>query len=570
VERARRRGSDLVWLVPATLVLLLCTVFALVALAPAVREPLTHATGVGFAALLAYALWCVGRACPNAPATRRFWQTLAVGLCCYALGMVLDLLGALTQALIHPTARPGTAFVFPIAGLIMLVAMFRYPTTAQTRGERLTVALDGGIVLLGSAAFLWYFSVSLAWVPGAGVSVLMNALAVPVSTLLAGFAVLKIAFLGTRVVCRTTLALFGASVACSIVGSSLQAFGADPLLALGIAVGALAHISAIVGAFVQYRHNWDSVRPGTGGDRTAGLSAHGATMPRRLSSVLPYGAVAAAFVLLFTALRNSLGWRQSGVLAAFGMLLCVVVIRQLVALRENRRLLENNERLAARLRQQAWYDQLTGLPNRAHYTDHVQRTLRRCRVTGGTVAMLLIDLDDFKEVNDTLGHAAGDELLRVMAERLGGAIDGMGTVFRLGGDEFVAIIEDANRAVVATLADTLVRVVAEPVPLHDQSVLVGASIGVRLVDGSRPVAAEELLRSADIAMYEAKAAGKGEWRIAAPSRPTPGDRYSTRFTPASSTGRRAVDDRGLVHRVPLAQQAVGSRPQRHGGENETE
>jgi len=164
--------------------------------------------------------------------------------------------------------------------------------------------------------------------------------------------------------------------------------------------------------------------------------------------------------------------------------------------------------LERQLTHQAFHDSLTGLPNRALFVDRVQHSLDRSRRDGSTAAVLFIDLDDFKTVNDSLGHAAGDELLLAVGERLRGAIRAFDTTARLGGDEFAILLEDVRDTHEAVeTAQRVLDAIGCPLLLQGQAVTVGASIGVAVADDGVKVG--ELVRNADAAMYTAKASGKG-------------------------------------------------------------
>ena len=160
------------------------------------------------------------------------------------------------------------------------------------------------------------------------------------------------------------------------------------------------------------------------------------------------------------------------------------------------------------LQHQALHDSLTGLPNRALILDRIDRMLARSRRERTEVAALFLDLDNFKDINDTLGHRAGDELLVSVGIRLNSAVRANDTVGRLGGDEFVVLADGVSlEAGVDVVAERLLDVMATPfiisaskVPLH-----VSASIGIAEGDRATP---EALLQDADIALYQAKAAGK--------------------------------------------------------------
>jgi diguanylate cyclase (GGDEF)-like protein/PAS domain S-box-containing protein len=168
--------------------------------------------------------------------------------------------------------------------------------------------------------------------------------------------------------------------------------------------------------------------------------------------------------------------------------------------------------LERRLRHLAFHDALTGLCNRELFQDRLDLALRRARREHRHVAVLLCDLDDFKNVNDTHGHATGDAFLRHVADRLLGAARDSDTVARLGGDEFAIVCEGIERTQDAVeVARRILTATAEPVTISDREFLVGVSLGIAIDDGSR--SAEELLRDADIALYEAKADGKQRWAL---------------------------------------------------------
>jgi diguanylate cyclase (GGDEF)-like protein/PAS domain S-box-containing protein len=164
------------------------------------------------------------------------------------------------------------------------------------------------------------------------------------------------------------------------------------------------------------------------------------------------------------------------------------------------------------LRHQAFHDPLTGLANRALFSDRVEHALVRGAVDA-QAAVLFLDLDDFKAVNDTLGHPAGDALLVGVGARLLGALSPSHTVARLGGDEFAILVEDVPEAeTVAGVADRVLGALQASFTIDGQQVFVTASMGIAIGDDP-----DELLRSADVAMYRAKATGKAQYAFYAPT-----------------------------------------------------
>ena len=169
--------------------------------------------------------------------------------------------------------------------------------------------------------------------------------------------------------------------------------------------------------------------------------------------------------------------------------------------------------LEDRLSHQAFHDPLTGLPNRALLLDRMEHALKRGerRDGAGKVAVLFTDLDNFKYVNDSLGHKAGDNLLVEVAKRISSCLRPEDTVARLGGDEFVVLLEEITNVAEATaVAERISRELEAPFALDDQEVFVTTSTGIVL---GGPGEAEDLLRDADVAMYRSKEAGKDRHEV---------------------------------------------------------
>ena len=166
------------------------------------------------------------------------------------------------------------------------------------------------------------------------------------------------------------------------------------------------------------------------------------------------------------------------------------------------------------LRHQAFHDALTGLANRALFTNRVEHALvLRSQLTRAEVAVLFLDLDDFKGVNDTLGHAAGDTLLRGVGVRLRDSLSPSYTVARLGGDEFAVLIEEvAGPASALDAAERIVTTLQKPFELEGREVYVSASVGIAM-----GTVADDLIRAADVAMYRAKASGKAQYVMYVPT-----------------------------------------------------
>ncbi|KAA2236633.1 EAL domain-containing protein [Salinarimonas soli] len=170
-----------------------------------------------------------------------------------------------------------------------------------------------------------------------------------------------------------------------------------------------------------------------------------------------------------------------------------------------------------RVEHAASHDSLTDLPNRALFRHRLNQQLAESRRTGASVALLYLDLDRFKTVNDTLGHLAGDALLRETARRMAGALRLEDTLARLGGDEFAVLqAGDASPARTRALAERLVEAVSEPFGVAGRSVSVGLSVGIALSPGDG-TDADELFKNADLALYRAKMAGRNTYRFYEPA-----------------------------------------------------
>ena len=172
-------------------------------------------------------------------------------------------------------------------------------------------------------------------------------------------------------------------------------------------------------------------------------------------------------------------------------------------------------RLEGQLRYRAFHDSLTQLANRSLFADRIEHAIARQVRGEDSIAVVVLDLDGFKTINDSLGHTAGDQLLVAAAQRLQNQLRPGDTAARLGGDEFAILLEDiAALDEVAALAERLLDVFREPFAVAGKQLLVTASLGVTL---NRPgEGAEELVRNADMAMYLAKSEGKACFRIYEP------------------------------------------------------
>ncbi|MEU0555968.1 EAL domain-containing protein [Dactylosporangium sp. NPDC006015] len=462
------------------LVLAACTTWFLVNLVTPVGPPvlLWLPTPAG-ALLLTAAFRRTARTMTLPAPTRRFWGHLSIAALCVGVAHTAQAIDVLT----HPDV--GGAYNGPVllafdsaAVLLILYALYRLPLSRRSAGERLRVALDGGTVVAGAAVFIWHFQARVALRTDNRNEVL-GALILAVLALVVVLAVAKVMLSGYEFIDKSALQWLAFSIFYGATSSMLQ-----PLLASG-------HPHLMSTQFgipvVCCLASWAAERE-RGAPRKAAVAV---TAKRRPFSLVPYAAVAAVYVLLV--LETWFGDHGDEKMLVLGAvtLTALVMVRQVAAFVDNGRLL-------ARLDHTATHDALTQLPNRALFGQRLQQALRE----SGPVSVALIDLDDFKEVNDTLGHEVGDLLLVEVARRLAGRAGAADTVARLGGDEFVVVLPGADPAAASLAVERLADALRAPAVVNGHELPISASIGI--ADGRDGDDPSLLLRRADIAMYAAK------------------------------------------------------------------
>ncbi|MDQ1702828.1 MAG: diguanylate cyclase [Frankiaceae bacterium] len=230
--------------------------------------------------------------------------------------------------------------------------------------------------------------------------------------------------------------------------------------------------------------------------------------------LLPYALLPLAFVA--GAISTFKGQPISlTVVSIGGATVAAVLARQLITLGENMKLVAQMSGQEAELRHQAMHDALTGLANRRLFRERLEEAVR---VTDqqDEVAVVFVDLDDFKVVNDTLGHAVGDELLRKMANRLQTCIRTTDVASRLGGDEFAVLLTRGGAVAAHSVATRLTRAMRQPIVVGGEPVFIQASVGIAVGTDELRRAPGELLEQADMAMYAAKDAGKARLAVFEP------------------------------------------------------
>jgi diguanylate cyclase (GGDEF)-like protein len=420
-------------------------------------------------------------------AIRRFWLVMSVAGALFLTGDTYQAGLSLLDPSAHTTTG-GTvqSACFALGLAMVVVAMLVHPHPGRSGRERVAFWLDAATLLVGGTVIAWCLAGSDSSPDVLGILVAAGA------SITGTFAAVKLILSGnapmTRLAALPMLASAGA-MAAGILLAPLESTGMAPLVYV---VRFLPSLFITLGPRIQevIAH----LDPAPFGERR-----------RKPYSLLPYGSMAVAFGTLCTILPYGVNARLYGVVAGLGIICALVAARQLVAFHDNTALIRRLREHEARLRHQALFDGLTGLANRTHFHERVTAAL----TAGGPVSLLLIDLDGFKAVNDTMGHAAGDALLVAVAGKLRGAVRDEDLAARLGGDEFAVLMPsppgDAEAA-----AERILTAFATPVPIGGTPVRARASIGVA---GAAPGDdAESLLHAADVAMYAAKSGGKGTWK----------------------------------------------------------
>lgn len=431
----------------------------------------------------------VARAGPAAD--RRLWRSFAAAGSAFLLGDLGQLV-AVARAPLAPASLLGTRFLYAAVslGMVLLVAgLLRYPLGELTDSARARLRLDVATVLAAATTFgLWLFELppgprDPGWVFGLFATLLV----VPGLFLVAIFAMLRL-MLGGRTPFTRVCGVGGGLAA--LLQSVLQAVPESVYLTPRYTPWLLAG-NVVASALLAV-----ATRDQQRGARHAGPAPAPA---RRPYSVLPYAAMAAVWALTVALLVTQGLDARAWVVGAGAMVTTVLVVgRQLNALRHITELLRERDELAARLTELAYHDALTGLANRGLFLRRLHEAL-----AAGPVTVFLIDLDDFKPVNDAFGHATGDQLLIEVARRLRAGVRSGDTVARLGGDEFAVLMTDlaagaeAGRELAGVLHGT-VRIGAADVALR-------ASVGMA---AGRPGEhdPDSLLHAADMAMYAVKEA----------------------------------------------------------------
>ena len=440
--------------------------------------------------LLAFALFATGSALWAARSAhgrqRRSWLALAFAAGAWSVGEVIWCYYELWQGVEtpFPSAADAGFLMFPVgAGAALLLFPADHSGQSRTR-----LVLDG--ILVAGSLFLVSWVTVLGSVHKAGGDsrfALTVSLAYPVADLIL-MTMTIIVLSRSRTAQRLTLGLLSGGIMLMALSDSAYAV----LIASGnyssgnlFDIGWAAAFGLLGLAAMSSTHTSQvELEPGQG--------------PTRARLWLPY--LPAAIVAAIGVQRAQLSMDSGPIPVTVLILVLTLLARQFIALSDNRRLL-------LIVAQQALHDPLTGLANRALFSDRLDHAVQRQRRELIPLGVVCLDLDDFKLVNDTLGHSAGDQLLIRVAERLIGAVRTTDTVARLGGDEFAVLIEE-GAADALLLTQRIMDSFVAPFAIDGHRLTIRPSIGLTVATaGALEISTEALLKQADVAMYTAKRAG---------------------------------------------------------------
>ena len=478
---------------PWAVVLVSTFAFALVSGGPLGTEFFTRAVvdlGEAFAATAACGVSAV-RARRLAGRARAFWLLIAGATGAWALGEVVWSYYELVVG--RETPFPSMADVgFLLFPVLAFVGLLLRPSPAYRRGGRARVFLDATMIAAALFVVSWATTLGRVYRDGADSAFSFAvALAYPVTDLVL-LVMAAVVVMYSRV-CRSDAVLIVGFAAMAVADS-----GFVYLTSVGT-LGAITYVdSCWFAAFALIALSAWLYR--------APPPAEGERVEPAVVLVLPY------LVVVVGAAVAAVGLIRHGVdpvvLVATCVALTALVSRQLLTILDNRRLardllLQQNE-----LRFQAFHDGLTGLANRALFNDRVTHALDLHRRDMRPISMLFCDLDDFKSVNDSLGHDVGDAVLIAVAQRLTAVLRSGDTLARLGGDEFAILLEDDGDTTI--LSERILQAMAAPIVANNRSIPVHLSIGRTTIDPADGDAdVQQLLKQADIAMYAAKQKAKG-------------------------------------------------------------
>ena len=468
------------------------------------------------------------------------WGTIAAAMLIYSLA---DITWAILEVGLKAQPFPSIADAFYLAFYpVFLMGVFLLPDKPATASEQITKVLDIGIILLAAILGFWNFLIGPIILSLVGKPLLEQAilLAYPVGDLVLFGALLRIIYNQSEEQDETSIYFLAGTLLAMIVTDSIYSY--QSLLETYVS-GGLVDIGWIVTFLLAGLASVSQITviQSTKGTQKAPRSVFSGRL-KSIGPYLPFFWFIGAFVLLIQGGLTSLPMNFLSLSLGVGGVIGLVILRQIITLSVNNRLhgqlkntlgslqiqtielgktnleLQNEiaerERVERQLSYNALHDAMTGLANRTLFLDRlgqaIEHTKRRAEYA---YAVLFIDLDQFKVVNDSLGHLIGDQLILLVAQRLKDSLRSSDTIARFGGDEFEILLDVTGaEKTVLTVTDKIQEVIRLPFRIEGHEVYITASIGV-LVSLEGYDLAEDVLRDADLAMYQAKALGKGRSEI---------------------------------------------------------
>jgi diguanylate cyclase (GGDEF)-like protein len=441
--------------------------------------------------------WRVSRRTDLGRRTCRAWRLIFFATLCFVVG---NLLQFLYEVVLHTHGIPQWVqsiylgcYVFTFSGLIS------FPARLRSGPERLRLLLDMGTVFTGGAVLIWYVALGPALAPGVhfGPGDIL-AFADTIGDMLVLFGALSVVWRGTTRSSATALRIFAGAMMAFIANDLTY----DYIIAhtttylAGDSVDTLLML-AVIAIWLSFACQLRAEPAGWGAAPQRSASAR--------PPALPYVAVAGSYLLLVVVGRQTIRANSLGVVLVGAIALTILVsVRQYIALRDY-------GRLAVRYRELAAIDSMTGLYNRRHFMETAEAAFAHAQWTGQPFAALMIDVDNFKQINDTHGHIVGDRVLTELAHTCQEHVRPDDIVGRYGGDEFTIMVPGITSLRAVQLADQLGRPAARVLGCDGKPLAYRVSIGIAECLPGGDLAT--LLMHADLAMYEAKRAGGSCWRI---------------------------------------------------------
>ena len=431
---------------------------------------------------------------------RRFWSwaLLSVAMVGYLIG---DLLQLYHEGIRHFSDSPDWSdaifFAFFFAGIV------GFGTGRRSVIRRWLFTLDTLTIALSASAVLWYSVAGPTLTQGHSVHQVLYAVVFPVGDVILLLAAVWVLQRGVPSSSQRAVRMVAVGILLYVVADSVDGYmrlhsgyrGGDYVGIVGMLAAMCFAIAGALQPTVQREEPKSSPFDRTG------------------SASISYAALAIVFALVFVVQRHERIFPNLIILGVAVLAVTFVAIAQTLSRGALLGELVKNEDLLGDLRYQAFHDSLTDLANRALFSERLQHALDRRRSFSTKHAVVMLDLNGFKSVNDSLGHETGDEVLQVVAKRLRTAIRRGDTAARFGGNEFAILFEDVNgEGTSIELVEHLLDVVRQPVTIANRKLELEASVGIALT-GEEPLAADDLLCYADAAMRQAKQQTLGRYCV---------------------------------------------------------